>query len=516
MPFDPSQYAAPSTPATAGGFNPSQYAAGSSVDLHSMATQVPDSQSMVSSFFSNLGAGISGTTKSLVDPIKGGINEVKNDTSRAFQGGVSQIKQGASEFGKDGDIVGPSLKIGAGIVNSALSPLAAPFKPVSEGIKKYTDAVVGVGQDGSDPFNDFANSKAGQVTAQAMEPIANAGTIAQGALVAGEAPAAIEKGANVVNAVGEAAKPGIQAVGNDIATGAKAVADTAGKVSDAAVTGAKAVRQGISPKLSPEEATGQVIQGQTSDVPAAQRALSNLDTNGVKTYADLQSKLDSQISTLSKAQDALLEGDGRTFKIQQLATKVGDTGIVHNYVNDALGQLKDYFTKTNDVANLQKINDLIDKTNPTKGQGLTLKEVNDIAKMHGSKLNAFNANGELASGLSKQAAENTRMGLKNTVRNLLPNNASKTIDAHISDALDTKALIDKQLEKVNSAAQKTPKQGVVPKVVSKIIKGVDFVTGSPLKAIGREMGTAGNSSAFSPAEIEGNLAKNLKTIKNAK
>ncbi len=155
--------------------------------------------------------------------------------------------------------------------------------------------------------------------------------------------------------------------------------------------------------------------------------------------------------------------------------------------------------------------------NTARIKGLTYKDVNNLARLHGQTINAFNANGEAASGLSKQTAENTRSGLKGIARQGLGGKEAEALDKKLSDLYDTQALIEKQVNKVNALAQKTPKQGIIPKVVGKTVsiavKAADALTGNPLKAIGKEIGLGGNQPAMSALEIEKNLAKNLRILR---
>jgi len=491
MTFDPSQYAAPTT--SGGSFDPSQYASGQSVDLHSLATQVPDSPSMVKSFFSNLGAGISGTAKALTSPIVGGAKEVAKDTSQAFQGGINQIKQGASQFGKGGDIVGPSLNVGAGVVNTALSPLTAPFKPVGNAINSVAGHIAN-----NPNVQNFANSKAGQVTSQAMEPLANAGTIAQGVLLAEQTPKLIEQGANAVNAVGEAAKPGFEAVGKDISNAGAKVSDVVNQAKDlTAKTPEEVAAQ--SSKLA-----GKITQGKIEDLPQAQEALTSIDTKGIKNYQDLSSALSSKIKEVAKAQDAALNAKPEPIALEDL------TSNGHNFVQDALKQLSDYYEKTNDITGMQKIEALTQKAENT---GLSIKEVNDLARVHGSELNAYNANGELASGLTKQAAENTRQGLKATVNENMGEDYAKTHDPQLSSLINTRDLIDKVAEKANALGQKIQQRGLLGKIGYYTGKAIDLATGGALKNFINYFIPRGEGlKTLNPLDLESQLQKNLQML----
>lgn len=278
--------------------------------------------------------------------------------------------------------------------------------------------------------------------------------------------------------------------------------------------GAKMLKNYAVPTPTVNQIIGQVAQGSSKDIPSFGKGLANLDTSNVKTYNDLYKLSNSEIKKLAAQQDALLGQDKTLYKVQQLATpiKTGESSIAHNYVLDSVKQLKAFYAKTNDVAGVRKMEVYESRLNPKNGQGLTLQEVNDIARLHGSDLNAFNANGELASGLTKQAAENTRKGLKNTVRNLLPNDESKTLDSQMSDIYTVRDLSEKMAEKVNTLQQRLQNPSILQKLGGIIGKGLRF-TGigdfaSSLLGIEKVPG----AKTLNPVELEARLAKNLKRI----
>lgn len=286
-----------------------------------------------------------------------------------------------------------------------------------------------------------------------------------------------------------------------------------GSIANKGVELGSKIKEGVKPSLTPEEATGQIIQGKTEDVATAHRVLKDLNTEGVKTYKDLQNKINEEIKTTAPKVDAELNKDtsgGKSIKSFEQTIGEGKSGVKVNYVKQAITDLKDYYTKTGNAEGLSKMKAL---ENNAKIKGMTYKEVNDLAKLHGREINAFNANGEAASGLTKQAAENTRTGLKGIARKALTGKEAQALDAKLSDLYDTKTLIDKWVERVNASSQRTPKQGVIPKAVGATIKTADMLTGNPLKAIGKGMGMGVNSSSMNPLEIEANLAKNLRTVK---
>jgi len=297
------------------------------------------------------------------------------------------------------------------------------------------------------------------------------------------------------------------------------ISDVVGTVANKASDIASNIKEKIAPSATLEQTVGQVAQGGADEIPKFTKGLSNLDTSGVKTYEDLTKTAGDTIKTEAKAQDTALAAASTPLKVQQMAIKVGDQEAAHNYVIDAVSQLKDYFTKTNDIANLAKVNSYAEKLNPTTGEGLTVQDINNIARMHGTNLNAYNANGELASGLTKQAAENTRQGLKQTVVQNIKDPAMqaefKAYDAKMSSLYTVRDLSGKMAEKVNKLTQRLQKPNILQKLGS-IIGQVGKISGIgdiAQKLIGIEK--VPGASTLNAVELQARLVKNLAKINEA-
>lgn len=313
------------------------------------------------------------------------------------------------------------------------------------------------------------------------------------------------------NAVSDTLKPITSPIESEINTAKTAVSGaidaTTGKIGDMGT----ATKNAIKPPLTPEEATGQIIQGKTEDIPSAKKTFENLtDTSSIKTQKDLSNAIDQQIIKPGLKQvDAEFAKDtsgGHSIKSFEQTVGTGKASVKVNYVQDAINQLKDFYNKTGDA---QGLSDMKALENKARINGLTYKDVNDLARIHGADLNGFNANGELSSGLSKQAAENTRMGLKTTARNGLGSPEAKALDKKVSDAIQTKDMVDSQVEKVNTQTQKNPKVGAIPKVLGPVVKAV----GHPIDTISRLTGVSGAGVSYNPGEIEERIARNLKIIR---
>src|SRR5258708_1144413 len=98
------------------------------------------------------------------------------EIGRSFVSGVNQVKEGVQQASQPaGPVQGfeSGFKMGAGVVNAALSPLAPVFKPVGDAINYVGDKI----SDNS-TIQKFANSQVGQATSRAAEDVGNLSTIA--------------------------------------------------------------------------------------------------------------------------------------------------------------------------------------------------------------------------------------------------------------------------------------------------------------------------------------------------
>jgi hypothetical protein len=449
------------------------------------------------------------------------MSEAVSKTGQDYSNAVSSFGAEAGRNDKSTS-ANPIVRTGENALGATASGIGTVFAPITNAIKSASDSFA---QGAKDPLNKNQSLYDNPVVSKILDLFGKgsdkldswATTHPEAArnlsnlLTVGTAALGGEAGADKPVGSIEGIKSGATDLGQGIKETAQSVSS---KVADTTGNIAGKIKEGVSPSYSPSETTGKIIQGATEDIPSAQRALSSLDTRGVKTYSDLQKRIDAEIKTLAPQVDKeLLRNplNGKSVKSFEQTIGEGKSGVKVNYVDQGIKDLRDFFEKTNDAKGLAKINQI---ENNSKIKGLNYKDINDLAKLHGQTIKAFNANGEAASGLSKQAAENTRKGLKSLARSGLGGEESKALDAKLTDLYDTKSLIDNMVEKVNSASQKTPKQGVIPKTVGKAVKGIDTLSGGSIRAVGKAMGNAGASGALSPVEIEAELVKNLKLLRN--
>jgi len=287
-----------------------------------------------------------------------------------------------------------------------------------------------------------------------------------------------------------------------------------------AVKGASAVRTSLANRAAKaageaDHLIGTIIQGEAKDIPAAAKAFREIDTEGINTYTKLKEALNTKIKAGS---EKLREGLGfepyvKPLDELALTTKVGDADVSHNFVNDAMDQLEKLYKKTNNVKGMAEIQQLRQKA---LREGLTLQELNDLAIKHGQDLTGFNANGELASGLGKQAAENTRKGIKETARKQFNDPVYNETDEALSGLIKTRDLVENIEEAALKLRQKSSEVGIGTRVGQLIEQVLNFTTFGVSRGVLQSVRDTGIAKAgrvtLDALDLEKVLAKNLKRL----
>ncbi len=262
------------------------------------------------------------------------------------------------------------------------------------------------------------------------------------------------------------------------------------------------------------ELAGKVTGATGAEREVAQRSLGAVDTTGVKTYTDLDKALDTKITQNTGTVDEALAKDTTLHTPAELEKRTpveGGHDIVTQPVTTALDHLRDFYEKTENPEGIARIQQLQNKAET----GLTVSEINAIAREHGNVLNAYNANGEIpASGLKKQAAENIRQAVKGIVRDLTPNEDTKTLDKQTSELIQTREMARDMNERVQKLQNKFEKAGLLDKAKSALATLANVITlGIPKEIV--KQATAGASSegrTLDYIELEKNLPKYLKLL----
>lgn len=263
---------------------------------------------------------------------------------------------------------------------------------------------------------------------------------------------------------------------------------------------------------------GKIVQGKKGDIAKAKRALATIDTSDITNYTELSTKIDDGVEALARKVDDQLETAGKEIGVLKSddfvqTTKVGKTTVKQNFVEDAIEQLDELYTKTKDPTNKARITEL---KNKLENDGLTLKETNDLAREYGREFasKAFSKrSGEPLTSINKQAFENTRRGVKRTIRSKMPDDVTRMLDERISDLINTRRLVSNVDEKVNKLWQRVQKRGLAENIARKsadIVNAATFNTVSGF--VSRLLPSNVGLKTMNYIDIEKALKKNLKKL----
>ena len=249
-------------------------------------------------------------------------------------------------------------------------------------------------------------------------------------------------------------------------------------------------------------------------IQQATRALTEIDTTNVKTYAELNSRLDDQIGVLSTQVDDRLLEDTRLYTANDLVriSEVGGEVITESPVQNALDGLERAYDLSGEPANAARIRQLRERF---ETDGITLKEANDLAREYGVefKNRAFTKLGEQKQGYNADMYENTRKSLKGVIRDQMPDDVTKQIDQKISDIYTTLDLTSKRADAVAKLEQKIKNRNLTQKIWGAVADVADVATFGGLRGFTMRIlpSNVGNK-AMNAIDIQNELRKNLKEI----
>lgn len=393
----------------------------------------------------------------------------------AFTGAIKSIlPQGAEDA-----IKGKVAEVATPIVQSApiqalmknYEALANDSSPEAQRIKRDLDALMGIGEFALDLTGAGLGKKAGTA---------------------------------VVDVAKTVTRSGEEAVGNLI---------------DVAKVGTKTLIEKTGPVApSPLDAVGQVLQGQTKDVVAGVRGLSNLDTAGVQTFDDLLKTVNKKIPELAKQVDDELLKDTKLYSLSELkvsAKTVAGKVVKVGYVERAIEHLEELYKSIGDVVNQKNMRDLLIRA---KNAGLTRKEVNDLARTYGEEFGAkaFNKIGDPLTSVNAQRFENTRSALKNVARGGVGGAEARVADRAMSALYKTQKLVQKNVEAVNKLRQKIQERGLLEKIGHAAAKGLDLISGGTIRGlVGGLLPRGVGYKVMNALDLEKALSKNLEIIQKA-
>lgn len=363
-----------------------------------------------------------------------------------------------------------------------------------------------LGQAGIKTAEQYADfSEKNPLLAKNIEGILNIGLTAADAVGVGEAGTALSQaGKRAGTAIGEGIEQTTKGLANDAKT---FVADATKKASDFGA-----------PQKTVAEAVGQVAQGTTKQIKPVTKALTSIDTKGVKTFKDLSDKIKTSIPEFAKTVDNELSKDATKYALNDLAKVAKTTGgqeVKTDFITRATEHLKEAYTAIGDDVAAKEMEELAIRASK---EGLTRKEVNDIARKYGEEFGskAFGKTGEALTSVNAQAYENTRKGLKEVARKGLGGKEALAADETLSSLYETRKLIDKNVEAVNKLRQKINERGLLEKAGHYISKYADMVTGGSIRGlVGGLLPRGAGYKVLNALDLEELLSKNLETINKA-
>ena len=281
--------------------------------------------------------------------------------------------------------------------------------------------------------------------------------------------------------------------------------------------GAEEVKREVS------DTVGKIIQGKVKDRTRGLKVLEEIDTEGVKTFEELGSRIREKSSATLEELNKFLDKQVGSYKVSDLVTetvvksKIGGKSVKvkQNFVTDSIKQLKELYKKIKSPREFAEITMLERKL---KTQGLTVREVNDLAKMYGREFGrrAFSkgASPKPLTSVNAQAFENTRKGIKATARGKITGKLSKTLDEKVSNMINVERLISKLEEGVNQLYQKIDKRGWGEKFGRFTFNAIDILTGRTASGFLRAgfIPRGGGLKTMNYIDIENKLSKNLKNL----
>lgn len=283
-----------------------------------------------------------------------------------------------------------------------------------------------------------------------------------------------------------------------------------------------AAAKGTKKIVDTEKTIGNILQSksnQAKNASLAQKALSEIDTSGVKTFDELSQKLDEGMKTQMNKVDEAFAKDTKQYTLDDFTVRTKDTAgneIKTDIIGEALKNLDELYVVTADNTASQNIKLLAQKA---VEEGLTRQEVNNIARLYSEEFGTkgFNKIGDALTSVNAQKFQNIQRGLKESARGgTVLGEEAKAADQAYSAMRNTKALIDKNRDSVQSLRQKIQERGVIEKLTRGTIRALDVLSGGTLRgAVGAVFPSNIGLKTLNYLDIEKNIAKNLKLLEEA-
>lgn len=420
-----------------------------------------------------------------------------------FGEGIERYKKGEQGLGSTAlQFAGRSAQAAGDMTGGLMAPL---IKKAPELISKAVS--------GSNPLLEKAMNAGFDTLGKAVPEIMQSAPVQKAAeMYQGLDPvtrANIESGA----AVGLAAL--------DVVPGLKAAPKVIKELGDVALTGGRAgVRAVFKPKTAQElmsnldSVVGKITQGDKVSLEAAKNTLRNVDLQGASTYKEMNQVLRENVGAIAAKQNAILDAVPDIHQLDSFAQtyKAGSQVATANPVADSMDHLQEIFLKSGRMDDYVRIKAMKETA---QAEGLSARQVNDLAREYGREApKAFNPRtGEPLTSINAQLSENTRKGVKNAARSLMPDDTTKLLDDQMSDIYDTLRNTEKAEAKVLNLVQQINQRGIVERIGRGLGRSLDLATMGGLRGFIASLfpGNVGLKK-MNYLQIQSSLLKNLNKV----
>ncbi len=363
------------------------------------------------------------------------FSSLKSQIGDAFQGGVQQVAQGIGEGQTDTNPLQAfesGAKVGAGVVNTALSPLA----PLGNVINKYVVQPASKALDKTGFFNDIANSPGGDEAAKApsriLNDIGNVNTIAGGVMAAPRA--GVSGGDTAASLPGKAGEVISNIPKPDLGAAGKYVQ---GAVRDITPTRQNWIDESIAKGLDLTAGDLKNIEQSTGNPVGHFMAENNLIGTNKATTEGL---INNFFQTNYKAVRDEIGKVTRTYKSTDIPR-----------YTDALKQLQ---RTVDGVPGMEKEAAQVDNM-LNLGRPISLQDVQAVKELLDKHYNLYNNVGDVAQNITKQGLANVRGELKSFIENEVKKETGADIRTMNNNVMTSKGLVDAIQDRSTKGITKT-------------------------------------------------------------
>ena len=194
-----------------------------------------------------------------------------------------------------------------------------------------------------------------------------------------------------------------------------------------------------------------VWQWATKDIDNSVKALQTISKHSDLTSLSNFQELDNASNAVERKLLQIVDENldkyaGNVIKASDQKVVTVDWQEMWKVVDEAIADLRDVYYKQR---NAEGLKDLIDFEKRFQWEWVSYKELNDFARKYGGEMDSWNAKNQLTTDV-KVWTEKTRSWIKDLIRERVPEEEFKNIDAEIGSIANFRKLVQKSIEKANN------------------------------------------------------------------